>query len=175
MHCIYSYKRCGYFYTRTCVAFIHTTVWYVCICMYVSLCLHVQVLFEPCGEWACVYVFARVCVCVCVRAVRACDVSPPCGVMVWIGLAVTRTFQVVRVPSEWLHTNCFPSWCQATEWMACSTHTHRTHTRTHKQKHTHTYQNICKVGTVRRTTTVCFSWTQEWRSLSYAWDEWNPC
>lgn len=42
----------------------------------------------------------------------------PCGVMVWAGLAGARTFHVVSVPSEWLHTNCFPSWCQATEWIA---------------------------------------------------------
>jgi len=44
--------------------------------------------------------------------------SLPCGVMIWAGLAGMRTFHVVSVPSEWLHTNCFPSWCQATEWIA---------------------------------------------------------
>lgn len=44
--------------------------------------------------------------------------SLPCGVMIWAGLAGARTFHVVSVPSEWLHTNCFPSWCQATEWIA---------------------------------------------------------
>lgn len=47
-----------------------------------------------------------------------CFGSLPCGVMIWAGLAGARTFHVVSVPSEWLHTNCFPSWCQATEWIA---------------------------------------------------------
>lgn len=42
----------------------------------------------------------------------------PCGVMICAGLAGDLTFHVVRVPSEWLQTNCLPSWCQATEWMA---------------------------------------------------------
>lgn len=27
-------------------------------------------------------------------------------------------FHIVRLPSEWLHMNCFPSWCQLTEWIA---------------------------------------------------------
>lgn len=46
--------------------------------------------------------------------------------MIWAGLAGVRMFQMVRVPSEWLQTNCLPSWCQATEWMACG---HNKHTR----------------------------------------------
>ena len=101
------------------------------------------------SEHVSLHLRVRVCTCICIcLCVHACDASPPCGVMVWIGLAVTRTFHVVRVPSEWLHTNCFPSWCQATEWMACSTHRH---THTHAQTETHTYQNICKVGTIRTT------------------------
>lgn len=45
----------------------------------------------------------------------------PCGVMICAGLAGDFTFHVVRVPSEWLQTNCLPSWCQATEWMALKT------------------------------------------------------
>lgn len=53
-----------------------------------------------------------VCMHVCVRQLL------PCGVMICAGLAGTRIFHVVRVPSEWLQTNCFPSWCQATEWIA---------------------------------------------------------
>lgn len=59
----------------------------------------------------------------------------PCGVMICAGLAGALTFHVVRVPSEWLQTNCFPSWCQATEWMALKTHTAAHHARAH----THTF------------------------------------
>lgn len=46
----------------------------------------------------------------------------PCGVMICAGLAGALIFHVVRVPSEWLQTNCLPSWCQATEWIALKTH-----------------------------------------------------
>lgn len=46
------------------------------------------------------------------------DTFLPCGVIVCIGLAGDLTFHIVKVPSEWLQINCFPSWCQATEWIA---------------------------------------------------------
>lgn len=36
-----------------------------------------------------------------------------------MGLAGDFIFHMVSVPSEWLQINCFPSWCQATEWIAC--------------------------------------------------------
>lgn len=42
----------------------------------------------------------------------------PCGIVVWKGLLGLFRFHKVRLPSEWLHINCFPSWCQATEWIA---------------------------------------------------------
>lgn len=46
------------------------------------------------------------------------DTFLPCGVIVCTGLAGDLTFHIVKVPSEWLQINCFPSWCQATEWIA---------------------------------------------------------
>lgn len=47
----------------------------------------------------------------------------PWGKVTWNGLVVFLRFHSVRLPSEWLHMNCFPSWCQLTEWMACTDHT----------------------------------------------------
>lgn len=43
----------------------------------------------------------------------------PCGKVTWKGLVVFLRFHMVKLPSEWLHMNCLPSWCQPTEWMAC--------------------------------------------------------
>lgn len=45
--------------------------------------------------------------------------NSPWGKVTWNGLVVFLRFHIVRLPSEWLHMNCFPSWCQLTEWMAC--------------------------------------------------------
>lgn len=75
----------------------------------------------------------RPCVRVCIYKTVCMQQLVPCGVMICAGLAGALTFHVVRVPSEWLQTNCFPSWCQATEWIALKTHTaaHHTHAHTH--------------------------------------------
>lgn len=54
-----------------------------------------------------------------------CVCVSPWGKVTWNGLVVFLRFHSVRLPSEWLHMNCFPSWCQLTEWMACTDHTDR--------------------------------------------------
>lgn len=67
--------------------------------------------------------FASTCLCVYMQYKQMVCIQRflPCGVMICAGLAGDLTFHVVRVPSEWLQTNCLPSWCQATEWMALKT------------------------------------------------------
>lgn len=55
---------------------------------------------------------------ICLWVVFNMEASLPWGVMVCTGLAGDLTFHMVKVPSEWLQINCFPSWCQATEWIA---------------------------------------------------------
>lgn len=42
-----------------------------------------------------------------------------------MGLVVFLRFHMVRLPSEWLHMNCLPSWCQPTEWIACFSNTEK--------------------------------------------------
>lgn len=67
--------------------------------------------------------FTSTCLCVYIQYKQMVCIQQflPCGVMICAGLAGDLTFHVVRVPSEWLQTNCLPSWCQATEWMALKT------------------------------------------------------
>lgn len=69
-------------------------------------------------QHACVYIYIQYKHMVCIQQFL------PCGVMICAGLGGDLTFHVVRVPSEWLQTNCLPSWCQATEWMALKTQQH---------------------------------------------------
>lgn len=70
--------------------------------------------------------FTSTCLCVYIQHKQMVCIQQflPCGVMICAGLAGALTFHVVRVPSEWLQTNCLPSWCQATEWMALKTQHH---------------------------------------------------
>lgn len=51
--------------------------------------------------------------------------SSPWGKVIWMGLVVFLRFHMVRLPSEWLHMNCLPSWCQPTEWIACFSNTEK--------------------------------------------------